>query len=127
MSKLVGLQFKFQYKRGADSGAADALSRVGQLLMANALSLCQPRWTQEVINSYETNSGARELLARLAICSPDEQGYSLNQGLIRHNRRLWIGSNSALQTKLISAMHHSAVGGGAFRRRCNLPARQEIV
>ncbi|KAK1683966.1 hypothetical protein QYE76_044814 [Lolium multiflorum] len=51
------------------------------------------------------------MLTRLAVCSPDEEGYSLNQGMIRLKGRLWIGANTALQTKLISAMHNSAVGG----------------
>lgn len=32
MAKLVGLRFKFQYKRGVDNGAANALSRVSHRL-----------------------------------------------------------------------------------------------
>lgn len=111
MSKLLGLQFRFQYKKGVDNGAADALSRVGHLLSANALSICQPRWIQEVANSYETDSKAQEFLAKLALSSPDEDGYSLHHGIIRLHRRIWIGANTALQTKLISALHLSAVGG----------------
>lgn len=111
MAKLVGLQFRFQYKRGPDNGAADALSRVGHLLTANALSLCHPLWVQEVANSYETDTEAQDLLAKLAIHSPDEAGYELHQGLIRVRGRLWIGSNTALQTKLIRALHDSAIGG----------------
>lgn len=111
MSKLVGLQFKFQYKKGADNGAADALSHVGHLLSANALSVCQPSWLQEVANSYETDSDTQELLARLAVHSPDELGYELHQGVIRCKGRLFIGANSALQTKVISALHDSAIGG----------------
>jgi hypothetical protein len=111
MSKLVGLQFRFQYKRGVENGAADALSRVGHLLTANALSICQPAWLQEVTNSYVTDAKAQEMLARLAVQSPDEDGYTLHHGLIRYHGRLWIGANTALQTKLISAFHQSAVGG----------------
>lgn len=111
MSKLVGLQFRFQYKKGIDNGAADALSRVGHLLSANALSICQPRWIQEVANSYETDAKAQELLAQLALRSPNEQGYSLQQGVIRLHNRIWIGANTALQTKVISALHQSVVGG----------------
>jgi hypothetical protein len=111
MSKLVGLQFRFQYKKGIDNGAADALSRVGHLLSANALSICQPQWIQEVANSYETDAHAQNLLTKLVVSSPDEQGYSLNQGIIRLHNRIWIGANTALQTKLISALHYSAVGG----------------
>jgi hypothetical protein len=111
MSKLVGMRFKFQYKCGADNGAADALSRVGHLMTANALSICQPMWLQEVANSYETDDVAQNLLTRLAVHSPNEEGYSLHQGLIRFHNRLWIGANTALQTKLISALHQSVVGG----------------
>jgi hypothetical protein len=44
MSKLVGMQFRFQYKKGAENGAADALSRVGHLLSANAMSICRRSW-----------------------------------------------------------------------------------
>jgi hypothetical protein len=75
MSKLVGLQFQFQYKRGVENGAADALSRVGQLLSANALSFYQPQWLPEVTNSYETDDHAQTLLAQLSVCSPSEKGF----------------------------------------------------
>uniref|UniRef100_A0A453D1X9 Integrase zinc-binding domain-containing protein n=1 Tax=Aegilops tauschii subsp. strangulata TaxID=200361 RepID=A0A453D1X9_AEGTS len=111
MSKMVGLQFMFRYKKGTDNGAADALSRVGHLLALDALSVCQPQWLQEVANLYETDADAQELLAKLALCDTDDQGRTLQQGVIRQCGRLWIGANTVLQTKLIAALHHSAVGG----------------
>lgn len=43
--------------------------------------------------------------------SPDDDEYELYRGVIRRHGRLWIGANTALRTKLISAMHDSAVGG----------------
>nr|XP_020180912.1 proline-rich protein 12-like [Aegilops tauschii subsp. strangulata] len=43
--------------------------------------------------------------------SPDDDGYELYKGLIRKQERLWIGKNTALRTKIISALHDSAVGG----------------
>lgn len=49
--------------------------------------------------------------AQLAIQSPDDQGRALRQGIIRHGNPLWIGANTALQTKLIAALHDSAIGG----------------
>lgn len=61
MSKLVGLQFSFKYRRGVDNGAVDALPRVGHLLALDALSICQPQWLQEVANSYETDADAQDL------------------------------------------------------------------
>ena len=60
MAKLVGLQFRFQYRRGLDNGAADALSRVGKQFEVAALSACQQAWMQEVINSYDTDADAQE-------------------------------------------------------------------
>jgi hypothetical protein len=59
MSKLLGLQFTFQYKRGVDNGAADSLSRVGQLLNMVSVSACQPQWIQELLNSYTTDTRAQ--------------------------------------------------------------------
>jgi hypothetical protein len=80
-------------------------------MAASFVSYCRPEWVQEVINSYATDSKAQELLTQLAIINPDQKGHHLHDGLIRYKGRLWIGNNSALQTKLISDMHSSAIGG----------------
>jgi hypothetical protein len=111
MSKLVGLQFQFQYKRGVENGAADALSRVGQLLSANALSFYQPQWLLEVTNSYETDDHAQTLLPNYRSAHRARKDFSLSRGIIRLHNGIWIGSNTTLQTKLISAFHQGAVGG----------------
>jgi hypothetical protein len=78
MTKLMGLQFKIVYKRGKENLAADALSRVAHLMALQAVSILQPQWIQEVINSYATDSKAQELLSQLAIHSPDEKGFRLD-------------------------------------------------
>lgn len=64
-----------------------------------------------MLNSYTTDPQAQQLITQLAIKSPDEKGYSLEQGLIKHKDLIWIGNISALQTKLIAACHSSALGG----------------
>jgi hypothetical protein len=96
MSKLLGLQFCFKYKRGIDNSAADSLSRVGHLLTAISVSACQPQWIQELLNSYATDARAQDLLAQLALHNPDDNGYSLDKGLIRYKGCLWIANNTAL-------------------------------
>lgn len=63
------------------------------------------------MNSYATDPNAHQLLTKLALTSPDAAGYSLEQGLIKHKGHIWIGQNSALQTKLIAAFHSSPLGG----------------
>jgi len=111
MTRLMGLHFKIIYKKGKDNIAADALSRVAHMMALQAVLVVQPAWVQEVLNSYTTDSRAQQLLQRLAITSPDNQGYSLDRGLIWYQGKVWIGSNSALQTKLIATCHSSALGG----------------
>lgn len=111
MARLMGLQFKIVYRQGKENAATDALSRVAHLLALQAVSSVQTAWVQEVLNSYTTDSQAQHLLKKLAVASPDDQGYSLDQGLIRYQDKIWIGSNSALQTRLIAAFHSSAMGG----------------
>jgi hypothetical protein len=108
---MMGLQFKIIYKQGKENLAADALSRVAHLMSLQAVSVVQPQWMQEVLNSYATDSHAQQLLSQLALNSPDARGYSLDQGIIRHHDLIWIGHNTALQTKLISAFHSSAISG----------------
>jgi hypothetical protein len=111
MARLMGLQFKIVYRQGAENHAADALSRVGHLMAIQACSAVQPTWMQEVVNSYATDPDAQARLAQLALVSPDENGYELTQGMIRFHGRIWLGANSAIQTKIIAALHSSAVGG----------------
>jgi phosphoribosylformylglycinamidine (FGAM) synthase PurS component len=38
MARLMGLRFKISYKKGVDNGAADALSRVGHLMVIQQCS-----------------------------------------------------------------------------------------
>jgi hypothetical protein len=111
MAKLIGLQFQFKYKKGTDNGAADSLSRVGHLLEVQSVSSCRPDWVMEVQNSYNNDADMQQLLQQLTIASPDTKGFTLDNGLIKYKGRLVIGDNLALQTKLIAAMHDSALGG----------------
>lgn len=86
MTKLMGLQFQIVYK-GHDNVVADALSRLHSPLHLHALSIIQPQWLQEVLNSYVTDPEAQSLLQQLAISSPDARGYSVHQG-VAHKYRL---------------------------------------
>lgn len=111
MTKLMGLNFKIVYRKGKENKAADALSRIGHSCAVTAITEIVPSWIQEVTNSYATDPVTQDMLLKLAVHSPDDQGYSLDHGLLKRNHQVWIGNNSALRTKLLSSFHASAVGG----------------
>ncbi|WVZ96210.1 LOW QUALITY PROTEIN: hypothetical protein U9M48_041877, partial [Paspalum notatum var. saurae] len=111
MSRLMGLKFKILYNKGKDNVAADALSRVNHLMLLQAVSTVQPACIQKVLNSYTTDPKAQIMLTQLALANPNETGYSLDQGLIKYKGKIWLGNNSAIQTKVISAFHSTPIGG----------------
>jgi len=96
MTRLMGLQFQIIYKQGKENLAADALSRVAHMMAPQVVSQLQPQWIQEALNSYATDAQAQELLSQLALSSPNSNGLTLDQGLIRKGTLIWIGNNSAL-------------------------------
>jgi hypothetical protein len=110
MTKLMGLQFRVVYREGKENVAADALSRVRNAMVMHSVTKVQPVWLQDVLNSYITDMQAQNLLAQLTVPSPSEHGFSLQNGLIRKDGLIWIANNSALRTKLISALHDGAMG-----------------
>lgn len=65
MTKLVGPQFKFQFKKGVDNKAAATVSRVGHVFALQAISTGQPVWLQEILNSYVVDNEAQVLLQKL--------------------------------------------------------------
>jgi hypothetical protein len=85
----MGLQFKIVYRKGKDNVAVEALSRIVHLSALQAMSQVNPDWIQEVLNSYTTDPRAQ----------------------VRYKSHIWIGQNSALQTRLINVFHSSALEG----------------
>ena len=66
---------------------------MGHLFAIQAVSQTTPVWLQEVLNSYHTDPEAQRLLQTLALHSPNDQGYSLDKGLIRYKGHVWLANN----------------------------------
>jgi transposase InsO family protein len=109
-TRLLGLQYRIVYKKGVDNGAADALSRA-PVAQCTAISVSQPQWLEEVLQSYVGDQATQDLLAKMADASVPTPHYTLKDGLIRYKGRIWIGNDATLRLKLLQAMHSSAVGG----------------
>lgn len=69
-TRLLGLQYRIIFKKGVDISAADALSRHQAVTSSClAISSCTPKWISDVAASYEQDSEASALIAKLAIDS----------------------------------------------------------
>lgn len=109
--KLMGLQFRIQYKKGNTNLAADALSRQFRNLAAVTSSTLQPAWLDRLQAGYEDDEQARKLIEELSVTGINAQGFSLTDGMLRWNKRIWVGNNSLAQNHILQALHNSGVGG----------------
>lgn len=111
LTKLMSYQYKITYKKGSTNCAADSLSRspqVGPCL--NAISVAQPVWLQELLESYDSNPVAQKMLSALAVHNP-EGHFSLHQGIIKYKNTIWLGHSVALQNKVTEQLHSTPIGG----------------
>lgn len=108
---LLGLQYRIIYKKGAENGADDALSRRPHTHQLLAISSVAHAWLDEVVLSYQSDPAALELLAQLVAAPDSRPPYSLVNGVIRHKNRIWLGSNKAMQQQILSTLHSSPVDG----------------
>lgn len=108
LSKLMGLQYRICYKKGANNNVADALSRVTREEQDElySISIVQPIWLQELQESYASNDKAQELLVGLAV-QPNQEHFQLLNGIVRQKGRVWLGHCTEMQTKVIKALHDS--------------------
>lgn len=111
-TKLLGLQYKILYKKGIENGAADALSRrPHESLELYHISSSSPQWLSEIMDGYQQDPHAQQLLSELAVTASPAGHYKLQNGVIKYKSRFWLGANSNLQRKVISAFHDSPMGG----------------
>lgn len=110
-TKLLGLNYKIVYKKGADNTVADALSRRDIEESALAISSATPQWLSDVVNSYSGNPEAEKLLTQLAVNPNSLPHFSLVNGVIRYKRRIWLAHDPKLQSLVLEALHSSPLGG----------------
>ncbi|XP_019197771.1 PREDICTED: uncharacterized protein LOC109191615 [Ipomoea nil] len=115
LTKLLGLDYTIQYKKGTDNIAADALSRrdVSSEVEYNAISAVQPLWMEEISKSYDGDVWATENLTSALIVPVNDPRISVSGGMIRYKDRLYVGSSGSLRRDLMLKLHVSAIWGHA--------------
>lgn len=107
----MGLSYEIQYKKGVENIAVDALSRNFEEADCCGLSVVQPKWATEIMESYNDDKKVHELVAQLCLDPNSHPDIQFQQGILRHQGQIWVGSNGQLRSNLISELHPSPLGG----------------
>jgi hypothetical protein len=104
-TKLLGLQYKIVYKKGAENLAANALSRRPQVSVELCMvSTITPSWLQIVQNSYENDEMVKSILSKLVLSVDAVPNYKLQNEIMKYKDRIWVGCDSSIQKQIISAL-----------------------
>lgn len=114
--KLLGYNYKVEYKKGIDNTAADALSCRPQEPAILALTTVVPQWIQQVTDSYASDPHCMHLMEKLAVDPTAVQYTTFKNGLLRVKGKLLVGPNGPLRQQLLEAFHQSALGGHSGER-----------
>lgn len=110
-TKLLGLRYRVVYRRGADNLAADALSRRDHQPELLAVSSAVHDWLDVLQQWYSIDKEAKALLQQLLLDGSARPHFQMRNGIILYKDRIWLGSNSELQLKVITALHNNPIGG----------------
>lgn len=98
----------------SENKIVDALSIISHTKEGQILTLessIQPLWMKQLINSYEGDQLATDLITQLPIDAQACPGYYLKNGLLYDKEQLFIGSTGSLRDHLLSLYHSSCLGG----------------
>jgi hypothetical protein len=84
-TKLLGLSYKVVYRKGSDNRVVDALSRMPDSnteVSCLALSSCQPKWIDKIIQNYSADFAAQENIAKLVLDNTTIPNFTYANGLL---------------------------------------------
>jgi hypothetical protein len=95
--KLIGYNYKIEYKWGKENRAVDALSRRPQTDHIMSISTAVPLWINDILSSYAQDEKCKELETQLRVNPASVPNFTLNNGIIRYKTRIYVGSNSNMR------------------------------
>jgi hypothetical protein len=91
-TKLLGLHYKIVYKKGVDNRVVGALSRLPTHELpeatCNTVTICHPKWIEDVEASYALDSYVQDVMAKLMIDVNALPHFSWAQGVLRYKSRI---------------------------------------
>ena len=108
--KLLGLQYKLVYKKGPDNKAADALSRQSTTETVHAISVSTPKWLEIIVEGYQQDPQAKQLLTELSVVPNNAKGYELVDGIIKYKGKIWMANHKEAHQAVLLALHASGLG-----------------
>ncbi|KAJ3684022.1 hypothetical protein LUZ61_013186 [Rhynchospora tenuis] len=118
LCKLMGLDYKIEYKKGIENKVADALSRkpileelpTEEKKEVNAISELVPVWVEEIRKSYEGDTWIQKISDKTGQDS-SEQKFQQHMGIWRYKGRVCVGSAHNWRHKIIHEIHDTSIGG----------------
>jgi hypothetical protein len=84
----------------------------------------QPKWLQEISDSYTSDPVTAALVQQYSITPPEPaSNHSFNHGILCYQGRIMIGSNKTIQDNIFSALDCSAIGGHSGMRATYQPIK----
>ncbi|XP_039064690.1 uncharacterized protein LOC120209873 [Hibiscus syriacus] len=114
LTKLLGLDYTIQYRKGKHNKVADALSRqqedFGEFFQIG-IAVITPTWMHDIEQSYRDDIMAQENIPILVIQPRSIEDWKLVKGVLYFKNKAYVGSKGDLREKIILALHASSIGG----------------
>jgi hypothetical protein len=103
--KLMGYDYKIEYKKGKENKVVDALSRRPQENTLMSISTAVSLWINDVLSSYIDDPKCKEVQEQLRINPASAPNFSLSNDIIRYKNRIVVENNTELRKQLIESFH----------------------
>lgn len=113
LTKLLGLQYTIEYKKGSTNQATDALSRHPAISVSEVLAITvgTPEWIEDIREGYKNDATAQAIMDKLQADPKSVKNFTWQENLLRYKGRIWVGRNVEMQQAILQYLHAGAVGG----------------